>query len=66
MRTYSVLLAHTSGRFVVYIVEALNTEIAVDACIRSELLECPEASFRMNSVSEISLSSPMKIMDSST
>jgi hypothetical protein len=64
--TFSVLLVRNDGRFMVYIVQALNANIAMDACFRSALFEAPDASFRVQQATEISLDTPMKIMDTGT
>lgn len=63
---WSVLLTQSSGRFQVYLVEAANREIAIDACIRSALVESPKAGFSMTTAIQISLDSPMKVMDTGT
>lgn len=62
-KTWSVLLCCDTGRFMVFLVEAMDQNIAIDACIRSAKLECPSNTFSMTQASEITLNSPMKVMD---
>lgn len=64
VKTFSVLLQCNNGRNMVFIVDAVDQNIAIDACVRSALLECPSQSFRHLQASEITLNTPMKIMDS--
>ena len=64
MYAWSVYISLGKGKFAVYIVEALNVDIAIDACIRSYLREKPDAHVSEASAKQVSLQTPMKIMDS--
>ncbi len=63
MKAYTILLILDSGRHFAYIVSAKNEDIAIDACVRACLQEQPNATFKSQYAYEVSLDTPLKIMD---
>lgn len=63
MTTWSVLLIRNDGRMLVFLVQASDCNIAMDACFRQALTEDPDSSFRLQNATEVCLRTPMKIMD---
>lgn len=61
--TFMVLLTTSDGKSLGYVVQVKNADIAIDACIRSYLVENPEGSIKSQFAYQVSLDNPLKWLE---